>query len=83
VREYAAGWLAGKKLEVSRNSLEIYSKGIKKLLGFLGAAADRDIAEIEPSQLAAFRVELASVHAAETVNMRLRVTKSLFSIGAS
>ena len=78
VRQYIEGWLAIKKPETADTTYAAYEKSTAKFLAYLGAEAERDIAEIRQTHIAGFRNSLAKKVAPGTVNFDLRCTRMFF-----
>lgn len=78
LRSFAEIWLSTKRLEVSPATLDFYKKSVSKLIGSLGAKADRPISEITKSDLVGYRNTLAEKVSARTANHDMRGAKMLF-----
>lgn len=78
VNHYAQSWLAARKAETAPTTFGRYQRDIIEFLRFLGAEADRDLAEITKNRVAAFRDHLASRKAASTANLGLKTIRMFF-----
>jgi integrase len=77
-RAFLTTWLETKKPETGPATFAAYTKTCGSFLGFLGARADSDIAEVARKDLVDFRNTLAASRAAGTTNRYLRVLKTVF-----
>jgi integrase len=76
VREYLAGWLERKKLEVRESTHERYQHNVKLFLRYTGRVADKELLLLTSTDVAAFRNDVAQDKAAKTVNHALGTLKS-------
>jgi integrase len=82
LRTYAQEWLAAKESEVSPRTHHEYSKGISRLLDFLGPRADEQLDRIVKADLLAYRNHMmARGVTPTTANNALALTRMLF-VGA-
>ena len=78
VADFTGRWLAARKAETSPATFRRYDEIIRKFLGFLGAAADRGLDEINKGQILAFRDAQIASTAATTTNTTLTIVKMVF-----
>jgi integrase len=78
VRRYCERWLEGKKRETALSTFLNYNKAVRKLLAFLGPAADRDLSLVTKEALVRFRNAVAEQFSPGTVNLDLVVVRMIF-----
>jgi integrase len=78
VRQYIEGWLAIKEPETASATYANYQKSTDKFLAYLGADAERDIADIRPAHISGLRNSLAKKVAPGTANFDLKCIRMLF-----
>jgi integrase len=80
VRSFATDWLGGKRLAVSRAAALRYERAVKLFLGGLGARADKPLAGVTPTDVAAYRdARLAENVAGGTLLHYVKAIRSLFT----
>jgi integrase len=75
---FAKSWLATKKPEVARATIDFYTGSVTKFLNFLGPLVDLPIDRITKATLVSYRNALAQELCARSVNHDLTVVKMLF-----
>jgi site-specific recombinase XerD len=70
--------LKGKSREVAESTLVFYTKGVEKLIEFLGTAAEADISTVTRTRIVEFRNWLAERGSANTANADVGTIKSAF-----
>jgi len=78
LRQYVESWLAMKAHEVEPSTLLTYNTDTKKLIEFMGARADEDIAELSKQDLLDFRAEEMKTLSPSSVNDRIKVLRMVF-----
>src|SRR5262249_4517791 len=80
LRSFANDWLAGKRLSVSHAAARRYERACELFLGGLGARADKPLAGVTASDVAAYRdARLAENVAGGTLANYIKVIRSLFT----
>jgi integrase len=79
VREYVATWLAVKKPEVSKATLDAYEGASKRFLAFLGSRAEDDMLAITTADIASFRNAEAARTTPSNGNQQLKLIRVLFA----
>jgi integrase len=78
VEGFVGTWLQTKQPEVSPATLAFYKKSTRKLLEFLGPAAELDLTSVTRRTLVEFRNYVAQKASATTTNHDLKAIKALF-----
>jgi integrase len=78
LRSYATNWLEGKRVETKTATYRFYSVSCRKLLTYLGEAADNDIALVTKPALSGYRSHLLTMVSGRTVNHHMVVVRMLF-----
>jgi integrase len=78
VRKFCDDWLAEKKAQVSPFTHVTYEKSVKKLMNYLGPAAEADIADVRKATIVGFRNEVMQSVSAKTANFDLKLVRSIF-----
>ena len=78
LKDYCQSWLKQKEREVKPGTMELYEKGVRKFLCFLGPRASDDLADVTKRDVVAWRDSQAPKLSAATVNLDLKVTKMIF-----
>jgi Site-specific recombinase XerD len=79
VRDYCAQWLAV-RTDRSPSTQRCYRDAVHKFLAFLGPAADGGLDAITKTQISAFRHAQWSTSAPATINLCLKVVRSIFKL---
>jgi integrase len=76
LREYANGWLKGKKHETRGSTFEFYRKSVDKALAYF--EADLPLTELSRDDILAYRSHLADSVSPKTANHHLKTLKMIF-----
>ena len=79
VKEYLAGWIDRKRLEVAANSIGEYERIALDFVDYLGARANRHMDAITTRDAAAYRDRLAKRVSGATVNKKLKIIRSAWA----
>jgi integrase len=79
VREFSETFLAARRSEVSKSTLDAYKGAAKAFSVFLGPRADADIASIQKSEIASFRDSVRAKTSAKTTNNILKCLRVIFA----
>ena len=79
VKEYLAGWIDRKRLEIAATSIGEYERIALGFVEFLGARANRHMDAITTREAAAYRDHLAKRVSGATVNKTLKIIRSAWN----
>jgi integrase len=77
VRSFATTWLTNKQPSVRPNVLRLYRRALERFCDCLGAKADKNLASLTPSDIAAFQVARTSEVASGTALLDLKTVRSV------
>jgi integrase len=78
VRTHCQNWLAPREAETSIATYARYERTLKRFLDFLGDDAGKDLNEIVPVQITAFRDSRLKDASTRTANLELKIVKMVF-----
>ena len=78
VAAFLEGWLKGKKVDSSASTWVRYESVVREFLAFLGDRKDKDIHFLTPSDITAFRDQVAGRLSAASTNLYLRILRTAF-----
>lgn len=78
LRTYCQNWLVPRKVETSIATYARYERTLKRFLEFLGDDAEKDLNEITPAKITAFRDSRLKEASTRTSNLELKIIKMVF-----